>query len=605
MTANRNSSNLNDEHKLKHSLFSSLLFVCTSIVIFVNYLLLFKNAFHGLDISDEGMYLLSVSHVSESMSFHNPFGDYTRLLYLLSFQKVWLFRITGFMALATAGIYLSSAINNFLPRAVSKSVKGTVLLSGLLVGPFYYSLGILTPSYNWLNLLCISVGLGAVLHLLSSRSEPSRFQVIHIAVLAIAMWVGSFAKISTGLGIFLLFLVLSVSLRKSLQQISKHVLIVFGFIIVWACLHHFLISDLTVVLEKVRRGQEALEILDPRYSVSLAMESFKSGSTRWLIQLFGGNPIWPLLVAGLLGIVYRLNDAKFFQRKELLAVGLLSPLLPFLTSVNDGNWSGVAARYNDQMWAVTQLLSLSLVLMLVDACLRRTFPLSTMIYAGFLLGGPVLYAFGSNNGFLEQITGATGIIGMSSLVLLTSLGLIRISILPVVCLLFSLGALITTVNSSQDPYRQAPLAQQSVLIEIAPGSGRLYVEKNFAEDINSLRRQLEKSGWKSRTPLLDFTQYSAGVVYAVDGLQPVTVIPTVGGMAGVNALAEWSFNYISEHDEKNIWGSAWLLFPSEKNLKNCQLCPDVSVLQRLNRSFPQDYALVAASRNFRIYKPRD
>lgn len=601
----RNSHNLNIESKNRCSLFSNLLFICIAIVIFVNYLLLFKNAFHGLDISDEGMYLLSVSHVSENTSFHNPFGDYTRLLYLLSFQKVWLFRITGFIALGMAGAYLGSAICSFLPHKVSKSAKGSVLLSGLLIGPFYYSLGILTPSYNWLNLLCLSIGLGAVLHLLCSLSESRRFRIIHIAALAVSIWVGSFAKISTGIGIFLLFVVLTGLLREPLRQTSKYLLSLFGFIIVFALLHHLLISDLEVVLEKVRRGQEALEILDPRYSIALAMESFKSGSIHWIIQLFGGSWIWLLLNAGFLGFIYRFNDAKIFQRKELFAIVLALPLVSFLMSANDGNWSGVAARYNDQMWAVTQFLSLSLLYMLVNACLKRTFPWTTLVSAGFLLGGPVLYAFGSNNGFVEQITGATGLIGMAAIVLLTSLGLIRNSILPVVCLLLSIGAITTTINSSHGPYRQAPLTEQTVLIEIAPGSGRLYVEENFAEDINSLRGQLSKSGWKSRTPLLDFTQYSAGIVYALDALQPVTVIPTVGGMDGVNALAEWSFKYIYEHDERDVWHSAWLLFPSEKNLQNCQLCPDPSVLSKLNRTFPEDYALVATSKNFRIYKPRD
>lgn len=601
----RNSSSLNVESKNQYSLFRNLLLVCIAIVVFVNYLLLFKNAFHGLDISDEGMYLLSVSHVSENTSFHNPFGDYTRLLYLLSFQKVWLFRITGFVALGAAGAYLSSAVCSFLPRKVSKSARGSVLLSGLLIGPFYYSLGILTPSYNWLNLLCLSIGLGAVLHLLCSLPENTRCRIFHIATLAISIWVGSFAKISTGFGIFLLFIVLTGLLREPLRQTSKILLTLFSFIIVFALLHHLLISDLEVVLEKISRGQEALEILDPRYSIALAMESFKSGSIRWIIQLFGGSHILLLLIAGFLGFIYRFNDAKLFQRKEMLAVVLALPLVPFLMSVNDGNWSGVAARYNDQMWAVTQFLSLSLLFALGNACLKRTFPWTTLISAGLLLGGPVLYAFGSNNGFVEQITGATGIIGVASLVLLTSLGPIRNSVLPVVCLLLSIGAITTTINSAQDPYRQAPLTEQTVLIEIAPGAGRLYVEKNFAEDINSLRGQLKKSGWKSRTPILDFTQYSAGIVYAIDALQPVTVIPTVGGMDGVNALAEWSFNYISEHDESDVWNSAWLLFPSEKNLKNCQLCPNASVLSKLNRTFPQDYVLVATSKNFRIYKPRD
>jgi hypothetical protein len=44
---------------------SVLLAASTAIVVAINYLLLFKNAFHGLDISAEGMYLLSVRIAEE------------------------------------------------------------------------------------------------------------------------------------------------------------------------------------------------------------------------------------------------------------------------------------------------------------------------------------------------------------------------------------------------------------------------------------------------------------------------------------------------------------------------------------------------------------
>jgi hypothetical protein len=257
------------------------------------------------------------------------------------------------------------------------------------------------------------------------------------------------------------------------------------------------------------------------------------------------------------------------------------------------------------MWAATHILSISAAFFLMSCVLRRRFNFSLTLAGLAVLGGSVLYAFGSNNGFIEQVTGATGLLAFLAILLLTIDQLTKGIFLAITCLVLSIGGFNTTLEAARNPYRQLPISQQKVLIEISPGAGRLYVEKDFATDVNSLRSQLKTTGWHARTPLLDFTQYSAGMVYALDAQQPITVIPTVGGMSGVNALAEWSYSYIAQHDSTGIWHSAWLLLPSEKNLATCQLCPNTSVLRHLEREFPNDYELVANSENFQIYRPRD
>ena len=582
-----------------------LLFSITALVVTSTYLMLFRNAFHGIDISDEGMYLLSVHNVSERMAFHNPFGDYTGLLYRLSSQKLWLFRLEGFVVLGAVGAYLGDAIGKFLPEKSPRIANWTIALSGLLIGPFYYSIGILSPSYNWLNLVSLCLGVGAIIHLQHFRLANKSAFSLHLVLLSLAIWIGTFAKLSTGLGIFLVFLTASALLRPPIREFVQQIGAQFIILLSLAAVHHVFISPLGYVIEKITRGQRALTILDPQYSISHAFNSFKGGSVDWLFTLAGVGTVLPLLFLFLLFSVIRFYKVFENHYERYLKTLLLLPIISGVFSWRGEHWTGVSARYNDQMWSVTHILSLSIFSVLLVSCLEQKLSFSTFLWFGALLGVPVLYAFGSNNGFIMQITGATGVIALGAIFLLTTSQRTSGSLLAVTCLVFSLGALSTTLSSSRTPYRQSPLSQQSVRIEITPGSGRLYVEKNFADEIKLLRTQLKSNGWKSRTALLDFTQYSAGIVYALDAKQPITVIPTVGGMGGVNALMAWSLSYIADHDEEKIWHSAWLLIPSEPNLNVCSLCPDISALSHLGRSFPGDYELVAKSKNYRIYKPLD
>lgn len=581
------------------------IFILFAFFISLSFLLLIKNAFHGFDITDEGMYLLSVHKVSNEMAFHNPFGDYTGILFRLCLQKVWLFRIGGYLVLGMSGVYVSKAISQYLQEDSYRITRWIVITSGLVVVPFYYALGILSPSYNWLNLCCISLGLGAILRLQKPSSEKFSALVLNNFALSTAIWIGTFAKLSTGFGVLLISLAIPLILKQPIRSIFQNLGIQSVSVFLLAVFHQFFISPLSVVVEKTSRGQQALEILDPQYSISLAINSFRNGAIHWLQTLLGYQFILILIFILIsIAISRRLSTEKTLALPTSMLLIML-PVLSVIISFTRGDWAGFAAKYNDQMWAITHILSVSLAIFVVSCISRKTFSFSISLMGLAMLGGPVLYAFGSNNGFIEQITGASGLIALLAIFLLTFDERTKGILIALTCLVLSLGAFHTTLEAGRNPYRQAPISQQDVLIEISAGGGRLYVEKNFAEDVNSLRSQLPKQGWKARTPMLDFTKYSAGIVYALDAQQPITVIPTVGGMPGVNELAEWSLRYISENDPNQTWTSAWILLPSEKNLAACQLCPDTAALRHLNRIFPTDYELVATSTNFRIYRPRD
>jgi hypothetical protein len=567
---------------------------------------LIRSSFHGLDISDEGMYLLSAERPTVDSAFHNPFGDYTGLLYRLSFQQVWLFRVLGILILSLAGIFLARAVHRAArPDEIDLWNARTIGVVGALVAPFYYAIGLYTPSYNWLNLVAICIGLGSILNIVSPQTTIKTLYLFG-SLLAIAIWIGTFAKMSTGPGLLALFcgtVVFHRSAWSRLKHLTKAVVLTFVLI---AIFHSIFLSSLSVVATKMSRGQEALTVFDPRYTIEKAISDFLNGSGEWLTITFRDN--WLLLSISvcasiLISVVKRQVIFNEIILTTLSAPLSVIPLLWFLKANSKGFWNGNYDNYSSQVQAVSFVfVGTTIGAPLLLALSGDKFSVKKLLLPLTLLGSVFLYAFGSNNGFLDQTTGAAGVLAL--LALSVSLLCTKQNLFALSCsVVLILGSYFTTVNQQAHPYRQQPTDQQNVRIKIKQNSGPLFLDKKLAQNISDLREELLTSEWKPRTPLLDLTQYSAGIVFALDAKPPVTIIPTVGGMSNVDALSAWSFDYIADHQENSEWTNAWLLMPNPRNGNACILCPNPAVLSKLGRAFPTDYKQVAESRDFLIFKP--
>lgn len=584
------------------------LLLLTVVVTSATYLQLFFGSFHGLDISDEGMYLLSADRPTRSSAFHNPFGDFTNLLFKLSFHQVWLFRISGVLILGFSGALTALAIIRLIDVEEGSIFERTFAICvGASVAPFYYAIGLFSPSYNWLNLVAICLGLAAILNISNPKVITLKRRLITWScVLSLSIWIGSFAKISTGPGISLMFGVLFFISRPSKKTLTSVVTTVVMSMVALLVAHHFFIDSLPQVVEKTKRGQSALQILDPRYDFSYAFHDYLNGSKQWFSKVV--NEMSPLILISLATFATTMlikRTSKFISiRPFVSAVSVLVLAISFAITVRNSMWTGNLLHYNTQMWATTSIVACAFCVFILSWG-SENFDVSknTFLIPLILLGGVTLYAFGSNNGFINQITGASGLFALIAFAILFALKNQR-SAFYSVALIIAVGGYLTTTSQKSNPYRQVPQSQMNTRIEIRRGNGPLFVDKRLAGNIENLRLQLLRSQWKPQTPLLDFTQYSAGVVFAIDAKPPVTIIPTVGGMMNVDVLAIWTFDYIAHNQKDNEWTNSWLLLPNPDNGLECILCPDVSVLTRLGRKFSTDYVLIAESQDFRIYKPR-
>lgn len=111
---------------------------------------LLRDAGRGLDFTDEGMYLLSADAQSRVSSFHNAYGRYTRVLFLLAGRDVARFRMLGVAVLvvcaAAAGDRIAVAAGHLCRRPVPWTVRGAAAAAVVGGALHYYVLLLITPS---------------------------------------------------------------------------------------------------------------------------------------------------------------------------------------------------------------------------------------------------------------------------------------------------------------------------------------------------------------------------------------------------------------------------------------------------------------------------
>jgi hypothetical protein len=85
-------------------------------------------------------------------------------------------------------------------------------------------------------------------------------------------------------------------------------------------------------------------------------------------------------------------------------------------------------------------------------------------------------------------------------------------------------------------------------------------------------------------------------------MPPATLVPTVGGFLGTNALATWTLNREISQGNSEKWSKAWLLV--EERVKYREGSPNPKILKLVKREFPNDYIEVYKDSSRSIWKPR-
>jgi hypothetical protein len=594
----------------------SFLAVTLIIPVAISTFWLVSSSFRGLDFSDEGMYLLSASANEPLASFHNPFGTYTGLLFDLSLGQVWLFRTIGICLLAGSGSVLGFAIYRYIDKSHKRSGQALMIAVGSTIGIFYYATGLMTPSYNWLNLFALVLGAIACL-MIADKTIASSYKLMGVGfLLAASSLIALFAKFSSAFGIISVALVITWFSGRNWRDIK---ILSVSFVcasVLLGVVHHFFIESWSISYMKYSRGKTSLEILDPAYNTDVAVAAFKIDFQYWI------NTVLSIDKRLFLGVLFYLFVLFLFNAKRLrkmartrgivvFALSLLIVTYVLIRTLDLKLWAGHSGLYINQMWAVSWLFSCGLGLGLPLYIARghydhAAFILKRQMVVVFVcISMACLYAIGSGNGFLRQLTGASGFILISAVCIPLSFNTkdsFRIAFMIACVGLY--GAVETTNQANLFPYRQTTRKDQTEWLSLGKGRGSLLVAPELASTVTDLRSQLKSSSWKKETPLLDLTSYSAGLVYLLEAKPPITIIPTVGGYTTVDDLMQWSVEQALK-DDKETWKEAWLLTNSDASTMPTDGRPNPNVTRLLDKIFPDDYRLVASTAYFSIWEPKD
>ncbi len=567
----------------------------------------------GLDFTDEGMYLLSADARSAESSFHNAFGRYTQVLYRLAGHDVARFRVLGVVLLVVAAAALGDRIAVLAGRLRGHAVGGPVRIASgaALVSAclHYYVLMLLTPSYNWLNLVGIVLMMAAVAHLIDrpvpSLARASVADLLWIGVMVVGGAVATMGKLSSGplvagLGVALLAALARGSRRDRLRMLGLFA----GFTGLFLTAHWVVINPLPVTVDQIRRGNTALLTLDPAYGIGNALRSVRDAAeliVRGLLGHVGAAAALVALASAISLLSTRLSSGSSFipRRAYTMAPGLLTSaaLVVLAKRLHDrGDWQGAGSGYSVLAWVGVSLSALALLIGPVAWCRARsasgrrgTIVLAAMVL--YAMVGACSYAFGSGNGFFNQLNGGIGplVAGVALVLVVTEPARLGLPV-AVLALVMGIGARSVVIDAERFPYRQGPLAGQTQAVEIGRAGGELMVSPDTARFIHEIRSGAADAGWEPGTPLLDLSAYAATVLYILDARPPVTIIPSVGGYSTQQELAEWSVEQIVDAGDAEEWSGAWLLTldqPAEGGI-------DPAVLSPLGRTFPADYELVGS-----------
>ena len=427
---------------------------------------LIANRNRGIDVSDEGYYLLAALDPAGGSASVSDFGFYLRPLLAVT-GSVGRFRMIGLLLVLATAWAAALAVRDAMSATVDRRRSWIVVAaSWLMIAASvltYYALWLVTPSYNLLALVLgmlaaastvmgvarldhdvdtdirwFVVGLGAVVAW-GLTIKPSAFVAVGLICAATLVFVGGVGRAG----------------RRVMELLGG---VVVGLAVHWVVSVQWPHRD----LERLRRGAEAFRRLRSHPSERVFETEFLRETVLWwFVALMG--------VALVLLLSWRWVRRPR-MRLVIVSIGAMVTMVPLLGSQAEGG-TGLLASGSGWWWL--RLTALALVWTTATAAApRRVHVLGPAI----ALLAPAT-ALGSNNGIVRQTALVVGPLAMAVLVQAAlvardregselALALVPVSVFVAVGAIHSLSLV---DDATRDPYRLgAPLDTE--VVEVTLGS---------------------------------------------------------------------------------------------------------------------------------------
>jgi hypothetical protein len=530
---------------------------------------------NGLNLTDESFYLLAVDPRHRGDAFNGIWGYYLRPVWQVAGWNIGVVRLLGLVVLVLTacalGYRLAPAIS--FPRLTTIAVCA----SGAIA---YYSLGVRTPSYNWLAVEGVSI---AAIALLPNGYIFGKFDAV---LAALGTFVSGIGKPTTGIICLLVVAILSLGPWVAVRRMP----IVFAF-------GSTMIGLLTMHFVAVLSPQETLSVLSRSAATMTAVdpEHYSLGGSMAFMVTNAVDLMKAQVSAGgaLIGLLPMLAFVARSRRREWFAtLGAIAILGVTVYSVGKGSWGGGVAGWRN-IGGSFILVSTTCLLIAIGAALRIVKVSGQIVRLVALLAGTALAtAWGTNTGFGFNLNFTSLLVLALALVLSICFEPPTAHTLKQVLAVASCCAILyTSIDGTRHPFIMEVRSQSTVPVSF--GRIVVYLAPVTVERLEVLSQQARAAGWTDGTQLID-TTFAPGIGLALNSEVPHSLLPAFPGYP-LSSLCTALKPLVD-------WQDSWLLVRRDMNLRDREFVAAV-----LGRRYPEGFVRVGewgeAGRQAELLKP--
>lgn len=586
-------------------------------VVILSLLFFFR---HGIDITDEGLYLLSSKHPKDVLVCATSAYYFIHPLFKMVNFDIYGIRLVGMLILIFSGMLAGWAFYKSVSHSIevgySKMAEFAFAALGGLGAAVYYIWGIYSPGYNATIAWAVNLS-AAFISFFHFQSENKLNPIRHSAIMAffwgVIIAIGFFSKITSAAGLFLTaflwILFTAPSGRSSFWTIMSFLS---GFITVFIFFFLFMENIDIWFRHSFLNGWVAILITSGdsmNFCKRHAAEFFYS--LKETLFVFRREIL--LLLATRLLIEFKKDKEKVFLYTSIFIVTLSIIIHAYIAHCFLGGFHHLYDAYVFfLLWIILLFLgplikAISFWLGAVDddsSHFSISDRLKRIIFYFMLFLLPYIGAFGTGNPIMRNVV--MNIAPWFCLFLLFWTNNIK-SIWP--CWFYKMiPALISMAAASQiitapiiSPYGiNVNVLAQNELLTYGLSNSRIFLDKPTADFFVSLKQITSEAGFKPGDNILAFTDM-AGVVFILGGRSPG--VPWYMG------------KYMSLYHNKEYNEFGLSLISSEAIAKSLilQKMDDLSGMPNLmkyNINFPKDYVLLAqliwpaTNEIVKVWKPR-
>ena len=560
----------------------------------------------GLELTDEGTYLLSAnpSHVYDFTLF--PWGWHTRVLFAASKFNISDFRTTGAVLLFYSGFFMSLIIfqNLFVVKNEMSDYFIKTFLSIFLgfCTWFGYSGYNRTPGYNFVNELGLQISISGFILVSQSikdlRKNNMRLNFGYL-ILSFGVFFTLPAKPSTGI-VLILGLSIFIWLENGIKDATKFLKFLILYTSIWISaallsgvwplhfLQDFIYASRTPFLVQ---NQSVVGVL--KNILNTPYELFKVNiGLKFIVIIFTFS-----LVSRKMPKIYRHFLIYFIL--SCITLRIYFAQISFFAHEGESHYIFIP------MFAL--FLTIAAVLWIF---LTEHFEKSEILMLTLFIICPFIPGLGSSHGIAGIATLNMALIITAILLMCSKIpsNLHRRIIGLVIVMISSFSLTAVLVDGSRHPFRQEHFSSQTNSIQIGAGkSNKLLVGNSEFNLLTELRSQVIKNGWvpgMKMVALLWGNYHSTTIPYFLGA----TTFPGLEVTISGNGVRSEKFGKFSlQKLNRNFASKSWLLISKESSIpsseKSVYRTLLTEILEKSGKKLHDDYQLAAAYETIEIWKP--